>query len=414
MSNVAVQISFTLDNASKRIWLDNVNATSLSLSSTITTHPVLNGDMISDHMYKNPPTMSVSGEYSLNGNTKISGVSSLSSFQTLFERIKNEGVLCTIVKTASGESGSRFLSRTNMVLDSISWTEKINSLQFSFGFTQVLMATVQVYDVDLTDEWLPNITGLNIVNFTDALIDWKMVDALMLDDMLHVGIITEDFLTRFWESTFFYDASQVFTAQSVQEAIGILWGAAWKHGNEQLGFVKVLKPFFEEVTRLLDVYHIETQFILYQTDAENREAQAEFVEFFGEIHNALYLLNNEFQCYQVGGSGEQECTAFIDNEYYSFRFKKNNTNGKYSLEVANMDGAQKAYLSDVSTVEESIYDCRSDKALFRTSTGVYVFLVRTPDVSASDLTNYYVVGTAQKPEQCKDKIIQLIKEAVKR
>ena len=123
------------------IILDTVKDTNISASSTVTEHPTLNGTPMADHMYKNPIDLTLNGTFSLNGKKAIlidKAGKSLARVEKLFEDIKDLGVLCTISKIKITDSAQtpQFTVRRNMVLQSINWVEKINSLAFSFNFRE--------------------------------------------------------------------------------------------------------------------------------------------------------------------------------------------------------------------------------------------------------------------------------------
>ena len=178
MSDYAVVISCFLNKEDKErtsFILDTVDDTSIDSSSSITMHPVVSGDMIADHMYNDPDTMQVRGSFSLNGSKGIvvdgSG-SRLANFEDVFEDIKSRGVMCDIVKVHIPNNDltnqqPRFKLRQNMVLTSISFVEKINSVNFTFNFKQALTVDVEETPIDNDDEFLPYITEPNTLNFTD-------------------------------------------------------------------------------------------------------------------------------------------------------------------------------------------------------------------------------------------------------
>ena len=68
-AGIAYKITCTIDDKETTILLDTINETSVNTSSNLTQHPIVNGDMVADHMYKDPITISLSGSFSLNGGT---------------------------------------------------------------------------------------------------------------------------------------------------------------------------------------------------------------------------------------------------------------------------------------------------------------------------------------------------------
>lgn len=402
----ACQITFNLDSQSRMVLLDNVEATSVSLSSTLTTHPTLAGDMIADHMYKDPATLTIRGVYSLNGGTEVktdSGYSKLAGFQRLFERIKDEGVLCSIVKTSKSLKQGRFLVRDNMVLTRIEWTENINTLAFNLSFTQVLKATIQLENVDLTDTYLPNITGINVLNFTDTLINMDYIDALVLDTYKNSGIITslqwEKIKKRFNIAGYDTVGHSIYSASSALNYIMGGW-AIWN--------------IIDSITSLAESVNMGISTYDYLTEAEQDKLDEELYDNISSIRKSVQAVNNQMNVYQVSANSEQECTCVIDNNYYTFIFKKNNTNGKYTLSVQDMGQRPVGNsLSDVTSAPTDYLDCTAAGALFTGTNGSYVYLLRDENEDASDLTNYYIVSSKIRPEDFSQTLTDLILEGMK-
>ena len=151
----------------KYLPIDFLEDRSIRASSTIVSQPLQNGDTMSDHMYRNPTELELSGKFSLNGRnwqndsyTDIYNTDDrLTAIEWVFEWIKNNGSLCTITTVATdidnvdhfsydsngnvsgniNPSNTRFITRENMALTNISWKEKQNTLEFTFSFKEVIM-----------------------------------------------------------------------------------------------------------------------------------------------------------------------------------------------------------------------------------------------------------------------------------
>ena len=113
MTNAAYILVVTceLDGEQQRFMFDYVSDNSTSLSSDLTTHPMVNGDMVADHMFKQPLTVTYSGKFSLYGNkrTEYGKEDRLEQIQNIFERIKNEAIICELSTEAiDGQSPNRF------------------------------------------------------------------------------------------------------------------------------------------------------------------------------------------------------------------------------------------------------------------------------------------------------------------
>lgn len=151
------------------LFLDTCHEKHVEGSSTIPTHPLQNGNTMADHMYRNPDTFSVSGSFGMFGkyaNDKNydsidieSDPGRLAKIQSVFEYIKDNGILCTLTTirtTSAGSSETRFKIRENMALERVSWIENQTSMQYSLSFKEIITVKIQEYEVK-DDEDLPNI-----------------------------------------------------------------------------------------------------------------------------------------------------------------------------------------------------------------------------------------------------------------
>ncbi len=178
--------TITYVNRIKYLPLDYLEARSVKSSAQIITQPMQSGDSISDHMYRNPVTISLSGKFSLNGrnwnNSTYSDIYNegdrLTAIEYVFEKIKNEGILCTITTVSSNvdtedqitydkdgkligslsPTQTRYLTRENMALESISWVEDQNTLKFNFEFKEIIVVDTESYEIDPEDIDLPSLT----------------------------------------------------------------------------------------------------------------------------------------------------------------------------------------------------------------------------------------------------------------
>ena len=142
------------------IYLDQVDNITINATSDLTTHPMLNGDLVSDHIIKKPITVTFGGAFSTNGSTR----SDLIQKQTLFENIKNNGWFCHISKINRNTNKPCFIKRNNLVLTSIQWTEGINYVTYSFTFNQVFVINEIGYS-KANVEYLPETVVAGFSNF---------------------------------------------------------------------------------------------------------------------------------------------------------------------------------------------------------------------------------------------------------
>lgn len=150
------------------LYLDTCHEKRVEGSSTIPTHPLQNGNTMADHMYRNPDTFTVSGSFSMfgryaNDETYESiGIESdrgrLAKIQSVFEYIKDNGILCnlTTMRNLTPESETRFKVRNNFALEHISWIENQASMSFTLSFKEIITVAIEEYELK-DDADLPNI-----------------------------------------------------------------------------------------------------------------------------------------------------------------------------------------------------------------------------------------------------------------
>lgn len=412
----------------KTILLDSIEDVQVDESSQLTTHPIASGDMVADHMIKEPCSMTITGELSMNGsdNINIDGVKpTLKACQETFGKIKNNAYMCSITKLAMNTNEVRFLQRENMVLTSIQWTERVNSLVFTLTFNQALVAEVQEYDVDMQDENLPAVTEPATMSFSSTLMDWDQVNRLVIDTCDTEGLTTDEFMTMLKSA----GTSYLIGSAAVGASILITYVAAcasipvagWVVGVASLavaGVAIIGYGIYSAIKGAVNSrkYRID-QFKKYKDDKKNQAEVERFANFVGDIHNQLMKLNDAFYVYQISSNEPQECMLSISDEYYIFAFEKNNVNNKWTVNVTMpaRDDSVVAANKSIDCAKTSYTDCTSDNALFRASgSGAYVYLtyIRNEDYTADDLRNYYILVSGMKPEDFTNAVTEIIKNAI--
>lgn len=423
MADFAVTITYLdTDNAYKTIVLETVNDVTVSTTSELTTHPIVNGDLVADHMIKQPCTMGISGTLSLHGSQVLTFVgegSKLANAQSVFENIKNNALLCEIVKISNISNEIRFLQRSNMALTSIQWTESINSLQYTFSFTQVMLASVKEYEVSTDDMFLPNITEPSTLNFTDSLIDWEQVDTSLIQILRTNKLLEEDFLVSLQSLT----SAQV-SALIAAGLVTVALNAIPFIGHIATIVIAIVAAAIVFVTALVNwitglinrsKYRIKV-FKAYENDKKQQKEVARFCNFTGSIHIQLQQLNNVLHVYQIASNEEQECMISIANNYYIFTFTKNNTTGKYKCVVTDINEKERAVINDLSSALESIDQCTTQNSIMRADeSGAYVYLMyaaSNEDANRNDLTNYMIFVSEVNMEEYDKLIEDIIEEAL--
>lgn len=416
------------------ISLDTVNETSVSASSTITEHPTVEGTPIADHMYRNPIDLSLSGTFSLNGSPALRFVkddkdvvrietltdTSLSRIEEIFEDIKNTGLICTIskIKVVKEDKTPQFTVRENMVLQSINWTEKINSLGFTFTFREVLTANVQTFDVDPDDRFLPDINYAEASTFSDTLLDWNAVDESVLKALLDYKLAAPEFL-QFLAS---YGTGALIglgigsvaaiALASTLTAIGATASIPFVGAVIAAGIAAVIGII--ELIKLIKKRAYKVKAFNYYKNAKKRNKEAaRFTAFYEEMHNRIRVLDGSVKVWKINENKSQETILNIDNKYYIFNFEKNNIDSGYAYKL-NVSNDEDTALSCTNTnvAIASYTDGTPQNCLFKTNKS-YVYLVRSAEADANDLTKYFICASQINPVDFSQTLTDIIQEAIK-
>ena len=401
MSEFAVVINAHFESGNKAIVLDTVDDVSINSTTTITTQPVVTGDVISDHMFKNPKSISITGSCSLNGSNTIvveGGNGKLANFQSTFEEIQNNGILCDVYKiSVQNDKDIRFLQRTNCVINGLHWTEKINSLDFSIAMTQVIVADVVEYDVDIDDNFLPNITEPKTTSFTNTLMNMDEVLASTIEILKKESLITNEFL-NFMVS--------VLKTNLVITAVGIIVVAAialasnpvgWVVGALAVGYfiVKGIWSLFKK-KRDKRKYAVE-KFELVKNSKKNQQSAERFADFMNDIYQGVENLNNVLHTYQISTDGPQEAMISVGDEYYIFTFSQNNIDKNYSLVIENVDKSNVKEFANLSATLTDFSQATSSNYMIKARNNSRIYLM-CPSEEKNVLTNYFILVSDINPE----------------
>jgi hypothetical protein len=430
------------------IILDTVNDTNITASSTVTEHPTVNGTPMADHMYKNPIDLTLNGTFSLNGrkatmfskerksfirndgtfslDTKRAiaidktGTSLIAVEQT-FEDIKNKGILCTIskIKIADDFGVPQFTVRENMVLQSITWTEKINSLGFIFTFREALRADIQTYNVDPSDRFAPDITYADASSFSDTLLDWDAVDKEVLQALINYKLAADDFLK--YLATISVGSliaigigaaiATVLTSTLVAlgmaiSTIPIVGAVVAAVAAVVIGVIAIVKLVKERA------YKIKA--FKYYKNATKRDKEVKrFMKFYDSIHNKIRTLDGAIKLWSVSENKSQETLVNIDGSYYIFNFEKNNVDSgfAYKLNVSDINDTT-IKCTNTNAAINSFTDCTDNDMLFKTSKS-RVYLIRSNGTNANDLTSYFICASQISPNDFSEALTKIIQEAIK-
>lgn len=409
------------------IILDTANDTNITASSTVTEHPTVNGTPMADHMYKNPIDLTLNGTFSLNGKKAIlidKAGKSLARVEKIFEDIKDKGILCTIskIKIVDRDSTPQFTVRENMVLQSINWVEKINSLGFTFNFREALRADVQVYDVDPDDRFAPDITYADASNFSDILLDWDAVDEEVLQALIDYNLAADDFLEYL---------ATISVGSLIAIGIGAAVATALASTLVTLGVAISTIPIVGAVGAVVAVvaavvigifalfklikkraYKIKA-FVYYKNATKRDKEVKRFMEFYDSVHNKIRTLDGAMKVWSVTENKAQETLVNIDGSYYIFNFERNNVDSGYAykLNVSDINDTT-IKCTNTNCAINAFTDGNDNNILFSTSKS-RVYLIRDANADPNDLTRYFICAAQLSPVDFSEALTKIIQEAIK-
>lgn len=445
-----------IDRLNSPIEFDVVNDHDVDSSSTITTQPLVNGDTVADHMIREALTLNLSGIFSLYGNKPTrfpGGENRLTNIEKFFEKIKNEGIFCSIVMMSRDKSNNqRFKVRDSLVLNRVHWKYSQASVNYTFNFTEIITVDVDIPEKDYTDENLPAITDATPLNFTDTLLDVDDVLAIAIKKLEELNLLSNGFL-NYVVSTFTDGLLGTAITGAAVGALAIAIGSWIAGGLLAIGpagwaVIGVIAAIGAVVGMIVGIYKGMTRriaekefgvkaFEYYKDDLKNKQEVERFADYTSTISENLNYLNEYMQVYGIGSSEAQECMLYVDDTYYIFTFTKLNvaTVGEkivWLCHVENIDGTLKKDFNLTDASFSNLSECKSSNCLFRASNGSYVYFVNNKLYSVenrtynnsderykaiteckSDLKSYYILATKIKMEDFQNKLKEAVIDAMK-
>jgi len=407
-----ITINCMLDGVDTTLYFDYVEDNTVTLSTTITEHPLVSGDMVADHQYIEPATEAFSGTFSLYGNKKSYAIirnnrtifesygtnpnNRLSFIQEIFERINKEGIHCNIVKLSVNNDSSRFKARKNMILNNITWTEKQFSVDFDFSFREAISADVNYEDdyyVDDTDEDLPLVTKPVQRSAVDELLDKNEVIESLVFTLLNENLDEEKRLNhmdfaRYTGKSYLQGLGLglITTASTMSVIAGICGGvaAAFPVGTAIAVAIGATVCIAATITLICkkvkqgQSYNIKA-FKYYKNNAKRLKEDDRYVEFIGEIMTSVSTLDNSITLLGFDSNLSQQCLITIDNELYAFTFTKATENSYYTLSIVKLDNDGNIInLPSISNIYEksisSLEECKDETKLFETENKTQIYL----------------------------------------
>lgn len=451
-------------NQLQTILLDAIEDSVVTLDSTISTHPQLNGTEVADHMYKNPASLGLSGAFSVYGGNLIDtngnvGGTMMTWIQNLFEFLKDNGIICKLSKISqdSNKTAARFKTRKNMVLQSITWTEKLLSMSFNFNFVEVQLAKIQEYHVDQSDSFLPSIDVLQSISFTQEVLNWNEI----LDLVIAIGIETKFIDPRIVEQAMgtvgiysgiglaasgvavYYMASLAGGVSSIPVAgwivAGVIALAIIGFGVYQAIHQAMLSKKFKE-----------DQIKYFGDDVKDKEQVERFNNFISNISKQIVRLDESITAYSMTLTDPCQFYVNFENNYYLCEVQNSAPQGSYvgtiqyggrkpfhAFVLKDIDGNPLGKWVQIETAYSDLSQCNSAQCIYRLPyTGSYVYLLRKhiykpftgggrrfddPSVTTyGNLTidhptdTYYLVATKIAPENFTNVIREIVLEAIMR
>lgn len=454
---------FDLDGNSEIVNFDLVDSVSVSADSKLTENTMMTGDIISDHIYREPVTVSISGSYGLHSSRNIQFTGSwdkLGNVEEYFENIKNMGYSCSIItRSLLNNNNTRFKTRNNMILTSINWTHNQVSIGFNFTFTEQKTASRNTVDVkvieDTSDSNLPDITDGQASSFVEDVLTWDYVAQLVVIMLKEDNMFTEEFAKSLASANKqkINGIIQTVTAfNPIINVIATLITMDWSASGWEI-FKNITSSFTNVVISVMNgIYNwimgdqtkkrLEQaqekwgteQFKFYEGDDNKNQLEMErFLNYVGGVADYVRTLDNYIKCYKIPTNNQQEMMIYIDDENYVFKFASTTivnkiTSTKYAL--IDMDGNSTSTIetskttwncrlstpsSEITSISLSsamsdVSKCNDKNYLYKTTNNyrIYLMYIGGDKGSKENLTNYCVITSTINF----DKFSELLKELI--
>lgn len=420
--------------------LDIQREKQITVGATIATQPLQDGDTMSDHMYRDPVTMSISGSFSINGKNWdddsydfMDKGDRLTNIQSVFEHILNEALLCTVttideddVGRASAGNGisvrsnakNRFKTRKNMALKNIQWTEKQNNVEFTFQFQEVIMVEAQEYE-ELSEEerqelGLPRVMSPIGSSLGTVLADTGKLAEVIIRSLQDNGYITNDFWR--WMATAGMAVGSIALgatilavgvaiaaitasgailaaigaagggAAAILGAVGGAVGAVFPVGTIIVAVVAVVAAIAVGIATFFNWFNQQQKqkkaFDIVNGSGE--EALMRLENLINDVETVVNKVQSNITIYSITGNYEQQVILNIAGQYYIINFTKSMKGSKYewSASVEDMDGNALDTVMHTWSPVTSMLDMNRDQNMwFRDKTKQYEVYLMNPSLS---------------------------------
>lgn len=414
------------DKTTRYIVFDLLNTPSISMTTNITSFPLINGDVISDHKYDNPISISLSGKFSLNGKFKdtfLGEESRLLNIQEYFENIRKYGKLCSLV--IGGNGVDRYKTRDNLVIKSIRWEPEINTLGFSIDFQEVYFATYSdiTIEEDTTDPDQPYLCEFTQLDFTEQVLTNDGIDLMTIQTLNENGLILKGFGEALWDYTkIVLGAYGTAISTAVILTLVIVGGKA-----TTLALVGTSVAFASAFSAVLSatgvglvivaslaiigygIYRfvkwwkqrkLIKAFKAYSNEVEMTKEYDRYMNLLESVRDSFDELEDYISCYGFStNNAKQSLYLSIDGDYYNFYVEKQSSSGFWTMKVTkgvnetevSINGGEKLIGSS------SFLECTISDRLFRATHShsvylinqAYAYLTQDDDVIKEMLTNEF-------------------------
>lgn len=375
--------------------LDTQEDKNINADATIAQQPLQSGDTMSDHMYRNPTQVSISGMFSLNGKNWnddsynfIEAGDRLTNVEQVFEQIKDQGFLCRLTTideddVSLGESGiinlksnakTRFKIRNNMALKSIVWAEKQNTVKFTFTFVEVIMVEAQEYEELPEDEknkyGLPSVTSPVGSSLGTLLKDTGQLKETILRTLYDNGYVQDDFFKALCVEVYKLTENALIataiitvgmtvsiittipaaiaitvaatTGGSVVAALAGSCSAVFPVGTIVVAVVAVVAGIAIGIARYVQwkkKQEKQKKAFKLINGKPDQDAQRLF-NLFDDVEMAVNRAKSNLTIYNITGNYAQTVTINIGGEYYLITFEKSNVDKDqvWSATVTDLNG----------------------------------------------------------------------------
>lgn len=454
---------FDLNGNSEIVNFDLVDNVTVTADSKLTENTMMSGDIISDHIYREPVTVSITGSYGLHSSRNIQFTGSwdkLGNVEEYFENIKNMGYTCNIItRSLLNNNNTRFKTRSNMILTSINWTHNQISIGFTFTFTEQKTASKNTVDIkvieDSSDSNLPDITDGQASSFVEDVLTWDYVAKLVVIMLKEDNMFTEEFAKSLASASKQKLNGIVQTLTAINPVINIiatLITMDWSASGFEI-FKNILSATSNIVLSIMNgIYNwvmgdqtkkrLEQaqekwgteQFKFYEGDDNKNELEMErFLNYVGGVADYVRTLDNYIKCYKIPSNTQQEMMIYIDDENYVFKFTSTTIINKTSSSKYSIIDTEGNKISGIETTKTT-WNCRlstpsseiksislssamsdvskcNDKNYFHKTTNnyrIYLMYIGGDNGSRDNLTNYCVITSTINF----DKFSELLKELI--